>query len=89
MTPKAEKLLETFNTKLNTKLYLFEQGINTFEESKKGLEEEYRNFDKFLFLSLTYGTITPNEFIVLSSVESFQTYFRKLEILIERYHTNN
>lgn len=86
MTPKAEQLFNAFNTKLNTELYLYEQGFNTFEESKEGMRKQYNDFDTFLRLSLHYGTITPNEFVILSGMETFDLYIKKITILAEKHY---
>lgn len=86
MTERAEKLLDTFNTKLNTILFLYEQGVCGFDESKTRMEEEWKNFDKCLYLALCYGLIDANEFLSLTDTTIFNTYFRKVEVLIEKHY---
>lgn len=85
MTEKAEKLIDTFNTKLNTILFLYEQGVNNFEESKDAMKKELETFDKCMELSLRYGLISINEFLSLQNEKPLNIYFKKYEVLVEKH----
>lgn len=62
MTKQTQKLFDTYEQRLNTVVYLFENGITDFDKAKNELHDEQKKFEELRFTMFLYHLINESDF---------------------------